>query len=71
MIDLIIGAERHFQQYSAISWRPVSVMEEAGVPGENHRRRASNWSTLSHALCIECTLFVIYKAGREHTPYWW
>jgi hypothetical protein len=20
---------------------------------------------------VECTLFVIYKAGREHTPYWW
>ena len=19
---------------------------------------------------VECTLFVIYKAGREHTPYW-
>jgi hypothetical protein len=22
-------------------------------------------------LRIECTLFVIYKAGREPTPYWW
>ena len=22
-------------------------------------------------LRVECTLFVIYKAGREHTPYWW
>jgi hypothetical protein len=22
---------------SAISWRPVLVVEEAGVPGENHR----------------------------------
>jgi hypothetical protein len=20
---------------------------------------------------VECTLFVIYKAGRERTPYWW
>ena len=24
---------------SAISWRPVLVVEEAGVPGENHRRQ--------------------------------
>jgi hypothetical protein len=24
---------------SAISWRPVLVVEEAGVPGENHRRK--------------------------------
>jgi hypothetical protein len=27
----------------AISWRPVLVVEEAGVPGENHRPWASNW----------------------------
>ena len=28
---------------SAISWRPVLEVEEAGVPGENHRPWASNW----------------------------
>jgi hypothetical protein len=28
---------------SAISWRPVLVVEEVGVPGENHRPWASNW----------------------------
>ena len=28
---------------SAISWRPVLVVEEAGVPGKNHRPWASNW----------------------------
>jgi hypothetical protein len=28
---------------SAISWRPVLVVEEAGVPGENHRPWANNW----------------------------
>jgi hypothetical protein len=28
---------------SAISWRPVLVVEEAGVPGESHRPWASNW----------------------------
>jgi hypothetical protein len=28
---------------SAISWRPVLVVEEAGIPGENHRPRESNW----------------------------
>jgi hypothetical protein len=27
---------------SAISWRPALVVEEAGVPGENHRSWASN-----------------------------
>ena len=29
--------------FSNISWRPVLVVEEAGVPGENHRPWASNW----------------------------
>jgi hypothetical protein len=32
-----------FSNILAISWRPVSVVEETGVPGENHRPWASNW----------------------------
>jgi hypothetical protein len=32
-----------FNNISAISWQPVLVVEEAGVPGENHRPWASNW----------------------------
>jgi hypothetical protein len=32
-----------FNNISAISWRPVLVVEENGVPGENHRPWASNW----------------------------
>ena len=32
-----------FNNIPAISWRPVLVVEEAGVPGENHRPWASNW----------------------------
>ena len=32
-----------FNNISAISWRPVLVVEEAGVPGENHRPWASSW----------------------------
>jgi hypothetical protein len=32
-----------FSNISAISWRPVLVVEEAGVPGENQRPWASNW----------------------------
>jgi hypothetical protein len=38
-----------FNNISAISWQPVLVVEEAGVPGENHRPWANNWYTLSHA----------------------
>ena len=38
-----------FSNISAISWRPLIVVEEAGVPVENHRPWASNWLTLSLA----------------------
>jgi hypothetical protein len=34
---------RRLGNISVISWRPVLVVEEAGVPGENHRPWASNW----------------------------
>jgi len=32
-----------FSNISAISWQPVLLVEEAGVPAENHRPWASNW----------------------------
>jgi hypothetical protein len=37
----------NFSNISAISLRPALVVEEAGVPGENHRPWASNWLLLS------------------------
>ena len=37
-----------FNNISAISWRPGLLVEEIGVPGENHQPAASNWQTLSH-----------------------
>jgi len=33
---------------SVISWRPVLLVKETGVPGENHRPVASHWQSLSH-----------------------
>ena len=36
------------QNISAISWRSVLLVEETGVPGENHPPAASHWQTLSH-----------------------
>ena len=35
-----------FSNISVPSWQPILVVEEAGVPGENHRPWASNWLTL-------------------------
>jgi hypothetical protein len=41
LIFLVLNAT--FNNISAIPWRPILVVEEAGVPGENHRPWASNW----------------------------
>ena len=48
-----------FRNISAISWRPVLVVEEAGVPSENHRPWTSNWETLSLAAASRVHPFVI------------
>ena len=37
-----------FNNISVILWRSVLLVEETGVPRENHRRVASHWQTLSH-----------------------
>ena len=34
-----------FNNISVISWRLVLLVEETGVPGENHRPAASHWET--------------------------
>jgi hypothetical protein len=38
---------------SVISWRSVLLVEETGVPGENHRPVGSHWQTLSHNDIVE------------------
>jgi hypothetical protein len=37
-----------FNNISVISWQSVLLVEETGVPGENHRPAASHWQTLLH-----------------------
>ena len=37
-----------FNNISVISWRSALLVEETGVPGQNHRPAASHWQTLSH-----------------------
>jgi hypothetical protein len=61
-----------FSNISAISWRPVLVVEETGVLyPERTTDHGQATGKLNHLrLRVECTLFVIYKAGRETTPYW-
>ena len=37
-----------FNNITVISWRSVLLVEETGVPGENHRPVTSHRQTLSH-----------------------
>ena len=53
---------------SAISWRPVLVVEEAGEKRTTDHGQATG--KLYHLrLRVWCTLFAIHKTGRESTTY--
>jgi len=41
-----------FNNISVISWQLVLLLEETGVPGENHQPAASHWQTLSHNVVL-------------------
>jgi hypothetical protein len=41
-----------FNNISVISWRSILLMEETGVPRENHRPAASHWPTSSHHIML-------------------
>ena len=53
-----------FNTISVMSWRSVSLVENTGVPGENHRPVASHWKTFSHN--------VVTNARDSHSQHqWW
>jgi hypothetical protein len=68
MFDLIVF-NATFSNISAISWRPVLVVEEAGVLERTTDHGQATGKLYHLRLRVECTLFAIYKAGRESTPY--
>ena len=61
-----------FSNISAILWRLVLVVEEAGVLGENPPTMGKQQVNIITCGCESSApfLFVIYKAGYEPTPYW-
>jgi hypothetical protein len=60
-----------FSNISAISWRPVLVVEEAG---STQREPSTMGKQLVNFITYDCEssapFFVIYKDGRETMPYW-
>jgi hypothetical protein len=53
-----------FNNISVVSRRSALLVEETGVPGENHRSFASYWETLSHNVV---DLFEKYQASHVVT----
>jgi hypothetical protein len=47
-MDSIMVFNATFNNISVISWRSGLLVEETGVPGENHWPVASHWQTLSY-----------------------
>jgi hypothetical protein len=45
---MVMVSNATFSNISAISWLWGLLMEETGVPGENHRPVPRHWQTLSH-----------------------
>jgi hypothetical protein len=51
-----------FSNISAISWRSVLLVEESGVPGENHRPTTSHWQ-----IYLECIASINIKLNWDTT----
>ena len=49
-----------FNNISVISWQSVLLVEETGIPGENHQPVASHWQALSHIM-----LFWVHLTSAE------
>ena len=52
-----------FNNISVISWPSVLLVEETGVPKENHRPVVSHWQTLSHNVVSNWN---IAESGVKH-----
>ena len=51
-----------FDNITVILWRSFLLMDETGVPGENHRHITSHRQTLSHQVVsgFELTMYTIW-----------
>jgi hypothetical protein len=56
-----------FNNISVISWRSVLLVEETGVPRENHRPVASHWQTLSHNIASSTLRLSEVRTHNDYT----
>jgi hypothetical protein len=69
LIYLFIVFNATFSNMSAISWRPVLVVEEAGVPERTTNHGQATDKLITCCCELSAAFFLIYKAGHEPTPY--
>jgi hypothetical protein len=65
-IVMVMVFNATFNSISVISWLSVLLVEEIGVPGENHRPAVRHWQTLSH----KNVLFTQYSITLILIVYW-
>jgi hypothetical protein len=56
-----------FNNISVISWRSVLLVEETGVPRENHRPAVNHWQTLLHNVVSSTPRIQCH--GNEVSPF--
>jgi hypothetical protein len=59
-----------FNNISVISWQSVLLVEETGVPGENHQPVASYWQTLSHNVVLSTPGYDL-GGSISQLKWWW
>ena len=57
-----------FNNISVIAWMSVLLVEETGVPRENHRPVASHWQTLSYNVVSSTPR---HERDTNSQRYWW
>ena len=57
-----------FNNISVIWWKTVLLLEETGVPRENHHPVASHWRTLSHNVVLSTPR---HERGSNSQLWWW
>jgi hypothetical protein len=66
-----------FNNISVILWQSDLLVEETGVPGENHQPAASHWQTSSHNVVTPELVYIslwcltIFQLYRGDEFYWW
>jgi hypothetical protein len=58
-----------FNNISVISWQSVLLVEETGVPRENHPPVANHWQTLSHNVISSFNADDVFHSENDYCQY--